>query len=345
MFTRLIAGLSAFAITAVTLPLVLRLARMWNLYDAEGPLKIHTRRIPRLGGVALLAGLSAGILSARLLASAADGFGAAWFPLTVIVVVWATGLADDIRDLAPVARLVVQLGAGFVLWKAGWTVPLFTGTILNPLCTCFFVATFVNAFNLLDGADGIAASVSLIIALGYTLFSSGEVSVMGGLLAASIAGCCMGFLIFNFPPARIFMGDSGSTLLGVSLASLSLDFYKTAPAVSSRLMLPVLFAALPLLDLGLAILRRLRKGASLFSGDRQHFYDLLLQRGWPARRVTVVCALFTAILVGAGYWGYQQDSLISTLILILGIAPLVMIAISLGSLRTDPGMRGNGSRA
>lgn len=336
---RALPALFALVITGITLPIILHLARRWSLYDTEGPLKIHTRRIPRLGGIALLVGVAAGMLSAGAVQSQT------LLSLAVIALVWITGLVDDLRGLPPSLRLAVQLGAGFVLWEGGWSVSPFPNNTLSLLCTCLLVAAFINAFNLLDGADGVAAGVALVIALGYALLPGGEISRLGSILALSVTGGCAGFLLFNFPPARIFMGDSGSTMLGLSIAFLSLDFYRTSPSNASRWVVPALFAALPLTDLGLAIVRRLRKRAPLFAGDRQHFYDLLLQRGWPARRVAIVCALFTALLVVAGWLGDQQDRFVSSLILVIGIFPLVAIAVYLGSLRVDPGMRSNDSRA
>jgi len=336
---RIIAGVAAAVATALFLPLVLRLSRKWRLYDSDGPLKIHTQQISRLGGVAIICGLLAGIASTSL-----DGTQEAWVPVLVFLLVWATGLVDDLRGLPPIARLLIQLAAGMALWAAGWSLPLFANSVLNLLCTCIFVSGFINAFNFLDGADGVAASVALVICFAYALLPSPEMSAAGSVVAAALAGCCAAFLLFNFPPARIFMGDSGSTLLGLGIAFLGLDFCRARPGDDSRLLLPIVFAALPLLDLGLAMLRRLRKRSSLFSGDRQHFYDLLLLRGWPARRVVGVSALFTALLTFGGWLVSQQDAFVASLLLAaVSISLLAAIAIYLGSLRIDPGMRNSDS--
>ncbi len=324
-------------VTSVALPLVLHLSRKWNLYDGEGPLKIHTKRISRLGGVAMLAGLLVGIaVTARVNHALVLG--------AVSLLVWVTGLVDDLRGLPPIVRLLVQLGVGVVLSVAGWSIPIFANSLLNLVCTCIFVSAFINAFNFLDGADGVAASVALVICLAYALMPSSQMSAAGCIVATALAGCCAAFLLFNFPPARIFMGDSGSTLLGLSIAFLGLDFCTAQPGNDSRLLLPIVFAGLPLLDLGLAMLRRLRKRISPFSGDRQHFYDLLLQRGWPARRVVGVSVLCTAALTLGGWAVSHQNALLPSLLLAaFSISLLVVIAIYLGSLRIDSSMRNSNS--
>jgi UDP-GlcNAc:undecaprenyl-phosphate/decaprenyl-phosphate GlcNAc-1-phosphate transferase len=328
MRTDVIATAVAFSIALVAVPAVLSVSRRYSLYDADGPLKIHTRRTSRLGGIAIAAGLFAAVLltgvatSPRLILA-----------FIVFLLVWGTGLMDDLRGLNPIVRLAVQLGAGLLLFYVGWSVPLFGVPVLDALATCIFVAGFINAFNLLDGADGVAGGVALVVALGYALLPGGQISLAGHALAWALAGSCLAFLCFNFPPARIFMGDSGSTLLGLAIAFLGLDFFAENPASSSRLGVPILFAALPLVDLALAIVRRLRSRAPLFEGDRQHLYDLLLQHGWPARRVALTCCLCSVVFVVLGRIGSQQPALVFSLIVAAGLIPVTLIAVRLGSLR------------
>jgi UDP-GlcNAc:undecaprenyl-phosphate/decaprenyl-phosphate GlcNAc-1-phosphate transferase len=157
----------------------------------------------------------------------------------------------------------------------------------------------VFALSFLDGADGLTAGVTGIIALGYLIFAGTVLGVVGHALAFSLLGACLGFLLFNFPPAKIFMGDSGGEVLGFSVAFRSLDFITTkgATAAVPSLMFPILAAALPLFDALLAILRRVESGRSPFDGDRRHFYDLLLSAGWSPRRVAL-SYLLTALLAG-----------------------------------------------
>jgi len=139
----------------------------------------------------------------------------------------------------------------------------------------------VFSFNFLDGIDGLAAGIAGVIALAYIIFPGSAVGVVGCALAWSLLGACIGLLIFNFPPAKIFMGDSGSEALGFSVAFLGLDFIATKSAnnASPLLAFPLLVAALPLFDAILTILRRLESGRCPFHGDRRYFYDLLRAAG------------------------------------------------------------------
>jgi len=145
------------------------------------------------------------------------------------------------------------------------------------------------------------------------------------------------FVVFNFRPAKIFMGDSGSTMLGLALAFLALDFCRSNGAAMPASTFPLFVAALPLVDAALAIIRRLRRRASPFTIDRRHLYDLLLARGWPPRRVALVWYSATLLFVASGWLALRGNSIRSTFPGIAAIALLLVIAVRLGCLRsTDP---------
>jgi UDP-GlcNAc:undecaprenyl-phosphate/decaprenyl-phosphate GlcNAc-1-phosphate transferase len=169
----------------------------------------------------------------------------------------------------------------------------------------------VLAFNFLDGSDGLAAGTSAVIAIAYILLPGTALTAAGYAFASSLLGACIGFLVFNFPPAKIFMGDSGSTLLGFSIAFLGLDFVatKSATEMNTRnvfltftpLLFPMLVAAIPLIDAMLVVLNRLRNGRSPFNGDREHFYDHLLAAGWTPKWLVVACCVETLLLGRIGW--------------------------------------------
>lgn len=216
-----------------------------------------------------------------------------------LVLVWAAGLLDDLMGLSPWVRLIVQAAAGALIWHSGWSLPIaYEGWSL--LATVLFIVAFINALNMLDGADGLAAGVSAMISLGFILSTSLQVDAWVRALEFSLLGSCISFLLFNFPPAKIFMGDSGSTVLGFVVAILSLNFYRQKSASHVALLVPILFAGVPLLDAACAVVRRLRRGVSPFVGDREHSYDLLLKRGWSARKVAFALYALTAMLVSVG---------------------------------------------
>ena len=189
----------------------------------------------------------------------------------------ALGLADDVRSISPRVRLIMQVSIGCVAGaiepapgRFGWA------------ATALLVVVLVNAVNLIDGMDGLAASVVVVSALGFALVG-GEPSVP----ALAVCGALVGFLVFNKPTASIYLGDSGSYLLGTALALLAACALE-GQGLAAWIALP-LFVGLPVADTAIAVVRRHRAGRPLLAGDRSHVYDQLADRGWPIVRVLFVC--------------------------------------------------------
>jgi UDP-GlcNAc:undecaprenyl-phosphate/decaprenyl-phosphate GlcNAc-1-phosphate transferase len=306
-------------------PLIRRLCIRWGILDAPGHLKIHREPIPRLGGVAIACALFAGIAVALRSAS-----GGALFFAAALALVWLAGFIDDLRELAPSFRLLAQIGGAVLLYAGGWRVASFSSGAIGIFVQCLFVILFVNAFNFLDGMDGLAAGITAVIALGYALVPGAALSALGYAVAWSLLGACAGFLFFNFPPAKIYMGDSGSMVLGFSVAFLGLDLVSghSDGRVVNALLFSLLIAALPLLDAVLVVTRRVARGRSPFRGDRGHFYDFLLAGGWTARRVAISCYFLTGLLGVVGWFGMLGGMRRS---LILGVG--IFAALAVGSLR------------
>jgi UDP-GlcNAc:undecaprenyl-phosphate GlcNAc-1-phosphate transferase len=246
---------------------------------------------------------------------------------------WCTSLIDDLKSLPPATRLVVHCIAGLLVANTQWCLTLFGNPVLDAAVTCIFVMLFVNAFNFFDGADGLASGGAALVGLGYVLLYTSRAPSVGASVAWSMLGACLGFLLFNFPPAKIFMGDSGSTVLGFLIAFLGLDFYRVHHAVGTHLLLPLVFAGIPLLDLVLAVFRRLKKRVSPMAGDRQHYYDLLQQRGWAARPIAIGSYLATTGLIMIGLLCDRLNPGLAFAALSLTFASLFITAIRLGSLR------------
>jgi UDP-GlcNAc:undecaprenyl-phosphate/decaprenyl-phosphate GlcNAc-1-phosphate transferase len=310
-------GAVAFVVASLLVPPILWICTRLHIYDSPGPLKIHRVPIPRMGGVAIAVGVA---ISLALFPLSQRPAIPTWPFFAALALIWIAGLADDLRGLPPAVRIAAQAAAALLLWGAGWRLPLFTTGVASIVALCLFIIFFVNALNFLDGSDGLAAGVACIIAIIYIALPAGRESVFGRAVAWSLLGSCAGFLIFNLPPfAKIFMGDSGSTLLGFVIAFLALDFFRannSAPAATT-VFFPFLVAALPLLDAALAILRRLLSSRTPLSGDRSHFYDLLLLRGWSPRKV-----LLTSLAISAAL------SLIATACLHCSFAQVVLISAS-----------------
>ena len=260
--------------------------------------------------------------------------------------VWLAGFIDDLRELGPPFRLLAQIGCAILLYAGGWRVLSSSSAAFAIVAQCLFVILFVNAFNFLDGADGLTAGITAAIALGYAAMPGGGLSVFGYALACSLLGACVGFLIFNFPPAKIFMGDSGSTVLGFSVAFMGLDFIGTRGpgGAASSWLYPFLLAALPLLDALVVVTRRVMKRRSPFQGDREHFYDFLLAAGWSAQMVAI-CSYFLTGLLGLLGWLAVQGGIKRSLILGMGIFGALVVTALYSGARRQGAMRHSRYRA
>ena len=322
----------AFALSVSLTPLVRRFAIRFGLFDPPGPLKIHRQPIPRLGGIAIASGIAVGCSLTKPLASP----GASVF-LAALAIVWSAGLIDDLRGLSPTIRMVCQAAAALLLWRGGWHFPAIANSGWNAAATCALVIFFINAFNFLDGSDGLAAGVAGTVALSFAFLQSRMAGTFGSGIAWSLLGAATGFLVFNapLPRASIFMGDSGSTALGFSIAVLSLNLSRFAGGTASSLFFPVLAAALPLFDAGLAILRRIRCAQSPFKGDRFHYYDLLRMLSWSARKVALVSCIVTFVLGAVGWAAFQLQPELAALLTAATFASLLVVAARLGSLRAE----------
>lgn len=328
MSIQLVSGFVALIFCLATLPAVRRLAYRFNLYDEQGPLKIHSGSIPRLGGIAMFAGFLTGTLTHYIFGVRLNSI-----PLFLFVPVWAVGLTDDMKSMGAGFRLSVHLAVGSALWLAGWRLMWFASPALDMIATCLFVAFMINAWNLLDGMDGLAAGTAIIISIGFLMISSARTNILGMVFAACLLGVCLGMLTVNAPPAKMFMGDSGSTLIGVVLAFLSLNWVKTTSDLHS-IAIPLLFLSVPLADASFAILRRARTPKLIFDGDRRHFYDLLLQRGFSVESVLNISMGVTGILVLLGWMCVHQ--IIGLRITCIAVAlTLITAALLLGSLQPE----------
>ncbi len=258
-----------------------------------------------------------------------------WPFFAALILIWTAGLIDDIWGLSPALRLAAQVGGAVLLWLGDWRLPWLNGPV-NLAASCVLTVLFINSFNFLDGSDGLCAGVTGIIAAAYLVLPGFTLSSLGTTVAWSLLGVSVGFLISNFPPAVIFMGDSGSTVLGFGIAFLALDFCRMNALGEHRLTLafPLLMAALPLLDGIFAVLRRSHAGLSLSLGDRRHYYDLLLGH-WSPRTVALTTYGLTAGMCIIAWLVLQYDFTHAFLLCATTIGALVIAALRLGSLRTN----------
>ena len=320
-------GLTAAIITYLATGWVRVLATRWGAVAFPRERDVHVQPTPRMGGLAMYVGVVAAVLLASQLPALTRGFVySSGLPAVVVAggLIMLVGLIDDRWGLDALTKFAGQITAASVLVTMGvaWSVLYIpiggVGTIVldqvaSILLTLALTVAIVNAMNFVDGLDGLAAGLGLITALAICMFSVGLLRDHGGdvlfyppaVISVVLAGVCLGFLPHNFHKARIFMGDSGSMLIGLMLAAASTTaagpISQTAYgardvfALLSPFLLVVAVMFVPALDMLLAIIRRTRKGLSPFSPDKMHLHHRLLEIGHSHRRVVLLIYLWVGI--------------------------------------------------
>lgn len=313
MRTALLSFLVSGSVCAALVPLVRRFAIRRNLFDqATSSRKLHTAAVPRLGGVAIIAGFYAPLVALLLYPT---GVGSAFYAQPTMafafivggIAIGGLGLFDDLFGAGAKGKFSVQIAVAVYIWCAGFRIeqiqlpsggvfPL--GIIFGFALTVVWIVGIMNAMNLVDGMDGLAAGVALSAAVvGFIVATAGGEPLMA-LSMAAMAGSVAAFLRFNSNPASIFMGDSGSLFLGYVLSVSALRSHQKSSAAVS-LLVPIVALALPIADTLLAMLRRGIRGRPLFSGDKEHIHHRLLGLGFSHRDV-VLALHAVSVLLGLG---------------------------------------------
>lgn len=311
MDTALAAGV-AFLVALVATPLAARAAVRFRVLDQPGALKVHDRPVPYLGGVAVFAGVAVVLGATR----------PSWLaPLAMALVL---GVADDATEINAWFRLSCEVAIGLV---AGALVPapVFAGVVV----TAVIVVALVNAINLLDGLDGLASGVALVSAVGFVLLGGA-----GRSLAFALVGALAAFLLFNRPPARIYLGDGGAYLLGTALAMLAASALREGDAIVAWPVVGLL-VGVPITDTVIAIVRRIRARRPLFAGDRSHIYDQLVDRGRSGGVAAAACITLQAALVVIGVVVWHLPAVAAVLVAAVVAAAIAVSAIAFGFISTS----------
>ena len=266
-----IAAAGAFALSPLFCPLAARLGAMDVPTDSR---RMHKRPIPRIGGLAVFIGflLSVSIFDNNVAL------------LSGALVIVSIGIVDDIYRISAYQKLIFQMIAAAVAISFGARAPIADGFISTAFSLAWLVV-LPNAFNLIDGLDGLCARASLFAALALFAMS-------GSVAAVALAGAIVGFLPFNLRPAKIFLGDTGSLFVGFTLGVISLGSITTAKSFISMLFV----FALPLADTAYAFFRRISKGKNPFAPDREHFHHKLVDRGFSHKEASLLLSLVSLAL-------------------------------------------------
>ena len=308
-----ILGAVAAALIVVALtPAAGALARAVGAVDVPEGRRIHESPTPRLGGLAILAGFLAPVLVFLPPDSGAHAL------VTGAVLIACLGAVDDVFGLGPGLKLAGQAACAAIPVSAGITIDHMTLPVLGvfdlgagqyPLTIIWFVA-IVNMINFIDGMDGLAAGVAGIGATTFAVLAASLGRADPALMAAALAGACLGFLAYNFHPARIFMGDAGSLLLGFVLAGVAVNgVMKSAAAIA--VVAPLVVLAIPILDTSFVVLKRIKHGLPVYSPDRSHFHHRFFTIGWSQRKTVLAlyawCALMGMVAMALRFVPYRDD--------------------------------------
>ncbi len=331
ILSAIVAGLVVLAVT----PLAMRLARAVGALDHPSDRRIHREPTPRLGGLAILAGFLVPVLfflpddpAARALVVGA-------------VLITMLGAIDDVWGLSPAVKFAGQAACAAIPVAAGLTIDHITlpvigvgdlGVAQYPLTILWFVA-LVNMINFTDGMDGLASGITGLGATTFAILAASLGRADPAIMAAALAGACAAFLVYNFHPAKVFMGDAGSMLLGFVIAGVAVSgVMKSAAAIA--VVAPLIILAIPILDTSFVILKRLKYGLPVYNADRSHFHHRFFTIGWSQRKTVLAlyawCALMGAAAITLRFVSYRDPdgSLDLSGTLVLSATALVAIAAS-----------------
>jgi len=306
-------GVLALVISTIVTPIVIRISHRQQWFDMPNERKIHTSPVPRLGGIGMFVAFVLSALAVpALLPLVAPGpwpvrYGLNFIPaFFAFALIHALGLLDDFHNLNALLKFSLQIAAAALVTVGGFTVSVVTipsvgvvplGIFAYPV-TIFWIIAITNAVNLVDGLDGLAGGISGIAALALGVSAYMLWTATPALVAFALLGAILGFMLFNYPPARIFMGDSGALFLGFTLAVIPL--LKDTGSTSLRdLLAPATVLAVPILDVVAAIVRRVREKRPIYSPDKEHIHHKLLGLGLKDTTILPIIYAFCAYVAVA----------------------------------------------
>ncbi|HEU5140653.1 MAG TPA: MraY family glycosyltransferase [Bacillales bacterium] len=306
----LITFIAAVAVTFIITPIVIDIAYQLGIVDRPESRRVHKKIMPRAGGLSIIFGFSVAFIIAAQFVDLSFGILAAGF------IVGLTGFLDDKFQLGPLSKIAGQLAGVTILVASGThidflTVPFTDTFIAIPLwisipITFIWVIGVTNAVNLIDGLDGLASGVSMIASITILIMAVIMGNIVVIFLATALIGSILGFLYFNFHPAKIFMGDTGSLFLGFILAVISLMGFKQVTTVS--LFIPFIVLGVPLTDTFMAIIRRILNNQRITDADKSHLHHKLLDHGYSHTQ-TVFIIYGIAMLFGTTAVIFSQSNL------------------------------------
>lgn len=334
----------AFAVTYAMVPVSKMIATKIGAIDYPGNRRMNSDPVPRCGGIALYIGLLAAFVTIWIgieffgwQVSHFDELGNIKIPILLagIAFMFVVGLIDDIWQLSPLVKFGGQIVAAFIVAISGITIETirspFSGAFIDlgfldlPV-TVLYLVVFVNITNLIDGLDGLAAGIVAIVAAGLLYLIIMRGSFIFALVCIALIAVCLAFLRFNFAPASVFMGDSGSLLLGLLVGIVSISGVIRTQSLIVMLV-PLVMAGVPVLDTVSAIIRRMRGHQPVQQADLGHIHHRLMDAGWGQRRSVVILYLCSALLAIIGCFLASMTGQLSRWVVLIVLAIILFIVI------------------
>jgi len=333
----LIASSSAVAVALILTPFVRKWAVRLGAVDVPGGRRIHAETIPRLGGVAVIVACYVAVMLTMMTGIFP------WYEHTGKAIgllalggllIAGVGIIDDTRSLGAKRKLFAQVLAASLAWFGGASINSFTfgafsfafPPLLSYLISVFWICAFINAMNLIDGLDGLAGGLALFATITNSVIAFLTDNSVALLLNAALGGAVLGFLFYNFNPATIFLGDTGSMFLGYVLGGAALLTGRQKESTVASLLVPILALGLPLTDTLFTMVRRFLSRRPIFSPDRGHIHHRLLDVGLTHRRAvlmlygTTLLLCLTAVAVAFGHDWQVGAALVGALLTLIGVA-------------------------
>lgn len=333
MIEYFITFLLAFILSISATPIAKKIAFKIGAIDIpKDERRMHKKPIARLGGLAIVAAFLVSILFnviSSVAASESIGIDTKFFGMIAgILIIVAVGVIDDVKQLGAKLKFLIQIAAAVIVVASGTSINFVTnplavtgmsdlGPVLSFIVSVFWIVGITNAINFIDGLDGLAAGVSSIASLSLFIVSILKGDVITAMITAALAGSALGFLPYNFNPAKIFMGDTGATFLGFTLAIVSIQgTLKQYTAIA--IAIPLLVLGLPLFDTLFAIIRRVLQGKSPMQADRGHLHHRLIDMGLTQKQSVLIMYILSSAM-GLCAIVLADRGVLSALILVIAI--------------------------
>ncbi len=296
----------ALIVTCALLPMWISVCKKWKLFDFPDTRKLHSPCIPTMGGLAIFGG----VFMSFLLFANMDHNGHLRYLICATILLFFTGFFDDLLDIHATRKLIIQVVAALIVVVGGNRITSFYGIGgLNEIpvwaqypVTMFFIIAVTNAYNFVDGIDGLASSLGIIgsAAFGVIFMLNGQSDF--AILSFCLAGSLVGFLFFNFHPAKIFMGDTGSLLIGFVVSTLAVNILSIPEAAFAGLAIrPAFIAAvlfIPVYDILRVFVIRLLNGDSPLKADRNHLHHMIIKQGFTHKGAAIILSVFNMLVIG-----------------------------------------------